>query len=344
MHGQYLKRSRRTTSLQAIALLLFAVCTGAFSQTNSIPSLEPGTLPLSWRPAGPLCVETPPWQVHAYNEQFFLMRQSGCTDFEKPFVFLFFGDDQALLVDTGSRGGNIVPTLSYVIHAYLEKHQLKSMPLTVVHTHAHGDHTAGDKDLLAWSDAAIHVTLIPATVEAEKPFYKISNWPADRGSIDLGGRVIDVIPIPGHQAAGVAFYDRRTGILLTGDNVYPGRLYIQDFKTYSESNERLIRFTTEHPVSHLLGNHIEQKRTAFLDYPVGTIYQPDEHCLELDRSVLLEIRDALNAMKDKPVRLSLADFTLFPTRGDAGPTEQEIKDSTKYIQDQERNKWNDLRK
>jgi len=35
----------------------------------------------------------------------YILRQSGCTDYEKPFVYLLFGKQRALLVDTGSHHG-----------------------------------------------------------------------------------------------------------------------------------------------------------------------------------------------------------------------------------------------
>jgi hydroxyacylglutathione hydrolase len=38
-------------------------------------------------------------------------------------------------------------------------------------------------------------------------------------------------------------------------------------------SSRLVDFTQGKIVTHLLGNHIEQTRTAYLDYPVGTIYR-----------------------------------------------------------------------
>ena len=64
-------------------------------------------------------------------------------------------------------------------------------------------------------------------------------WDAD---IDLGDRVIDVIPIPGHEKSSIALYDRQTGVLLTGDTLYPGRLYVPaaDFATFVESVQRLV--------------------------------------------------------------------------------------------------------
>jgi glyoxylase-like metal-dependent hydrolase (beta-lactamase superfamily II) len=83
---------------------------------------------------------------------------------------------------------------------------------------------------------------VPLTVEGTQQFFGIKNWPEDAGAIDLGGRVIDVIPIPGHDQLGVALYDRQTGVLLTGDSLYPGRLYIPDFAAFTSSTERLVAF------------------------------------------------------------------------------------------------------
>jgi hydroxyacylglutathione hydrolase len=259
------------------------------------PALEPGTVPASWITGGPNCLEIPDWQVHQYNPTFLILRESGCTNYEKPFLFLILGKDRALLVDTGA---GPVDTAAFV-------QRLTKLPLLVVHTHAHGDHVAGDKGFTS-------ATLIPATVEAEQKAFGIANWPNDPGSIDLGDRIIDVIAIPGHQAAHVAYYDRKTGILLTGDHLYPGRLYVADFPAYVASTQRLVQFTESHPVAHILGNHIEQTSTPYVDYPTGTKYQPNEHTLELGRANLLELMSALEALHGKPARVFLRDLTIYP--------------------------------
>ena len=259
------------------------------------PSIETGTLPASWITGGPNCLEIPDWQVHQYNPTFFILRESGCTNYEKPFLYLILGKDRALLVDTGAGPVN---TAAFV-------QRLTKLPLTVVHSHAHGDHVAGDKGFTT-------ATLIPATVEAEQKAFGIANWPDDPGSIDLGDRVIDVLAIPGHQPAHVAYYDRKTGILLTGDHLYPGRLYITDFPAYVASTRRLVQFTSTRPVAHILGCHIEQSSTPFVDYPTGTTYQPHEHSLELGRAHLLELMTALEALDGKPAKVFLRDLTIYP--------------------------------
>ncbi|SNT35313.1 Glyoxylase, beta-lactamase superfamily II [Granulicella rosea] len=302
----------KTLAPALLALALSTSLHAQFAQPDG-GTVRPGKLPLTWSTGGPKCMEMPEWQVHEYNPDLFILRQSGCTDYEKPFVYLFFGKDRALLYDTGSRKGNLAPTLQHVVHQWMTRNQRTSMPVVVTHSHSHGDHIAGDADIQALKDAAMPIAFIAPTVDAVKTLYNIANWPEQTGSIDLGGRVLDAIPIPGHDTASIALYDRQTGVLLTGDSVYPGRIYIRDFDAFTKSTTRLVEFTKDKPVAHILGCHIEETRTPFLDYPVGTIYQPDEHALELSRGTLLEMQAALATLNGTPKRVAYRDFSLWPS-------------------------------
>jgi hydroxyacylglutathione hydrolase len=307
--------SHMRTSPAALALLLAVFSLPRVVAQAAQPdggNVRPGILPLAWNTGGPKCMEMPEWQVHEYNPDLYILRQSGCTDYEKPFVFLLFGADRALLLDTGSRHGNIAPQIQLTVHRWLLRNNRAGLPLVVVHTHSHSDHVAGDAELQALNDSGIPVTYVAPTVEANQRFYGIAHWPDDPGVVDLGNRMIDVLAIPGHDAAGVALYDRQTAILFTGDSVYPGRLYIRDLSAFERSNQRMLRFTEGRLVAHILGNHIEQTRTPYLDYPVGTMYQPDEHEWALSRGVLFEIQAGLQAMHGKPQRIAYRDFSLWP--------------------------------
>jgi glyoxylase-like metal-dependent hydrolase (beta-lactamase superfamily II) len=94
-------------------------------------------------------------------------------------------------------------------------------PLLVIHSHSHGDHTSGDRKLAALPG----VTVVTAKPEAIEAALSMKNWPNQPGTIDLGGgRVLDAIPIPGHDTADLALYDRQTALLFSGDTLYPGRL------------------------------------------------------------------------------------------------------------------------
>lgn len=267
-------------------------------------------MPRAWMTGGPNCLELPAWQVHEYNASFYILRQSGCTHYEKPFLYLIFGKERALLVDTGAGKSDAAPVVTGLIGKWAARSQRPGIPLVVAHSHGHGDHTAGDSGFAGMAN----VTLVPAEVEAEKKAFGIANWPAGAGSIDLGDRVIDVLAIPGHQPAHLAYYDRRTGILLTGDHLYAGRLYVTDFAAYLASTRRLAAFTEGRPVAHILGCHIEQSSTPYVDYPVGTVYQPSEHSLELGRAHLLELLDGLEQQQGEPKQVAYRDFTIFPKK------------------------------
>ena len=155
--------------------------------------------------------------------------------------------------------------------------------------------------------------MVPAQVPAIQKAFGIAQWPNDPGVLELGNRTIDVLGMPGHDAAAIVLYDRRTGILFTGDNIYPGRLYIRDWPTYAQSTQRLVDFADQHLVSHLLGNHIEQSATPFLEYTIGSIYQPNEHVLELTRANLIELNQELIRLKGQPARVALRDLTIYPS-------------------------------
>jgi glyoxylase-like metal-dependent hydrolase (beta-lactamase superfamily II) len=283
-------------------------CTAILWAADAGPSLEPGTLPAQWMTGGPDCTTLPDWQVHKYNETFYILRESGCIHYEKPFLYLIFGEQKALLEDTGAGDVQTAPFVTALIAKWAKAKNRDPLPLVVIHSHGHGDHTAGDKGF----QNLPNVQFIAASPAEIQKAAAIANWPKDSGAIDLGGRIVDVIPIPGHQTASIALYDRRTGNLLTGDSLYPGRLYTSetDVPVYAESAQRLADFVKAHPIAHVLGTHIEESRTAYIDYVVGTKYQPEEHVLELTRAHVIELNDAFQAMKGMPATVALPDFTI----------------------------------
>ena len=91
----------------ALAVIAAAVVMSNASQADqAAPAFERGEFPVRWSPDRPDCAGVAPFQAHEYNSSFIILRQSGCTNFEKPFLYLFFGAKEALLVDTGARGAD----------------------------------------------------------------------------------------------------------------------------------------------------------------------------------------------------------------------------------------------
>ena len=325
-------------------LLVSAVLAQAQFPQPDGGGLEPGTLPAAWNTGGPKCMEVPEWQVHEYNPNLFILRQSGCTDYEMPFLYLFFGKDKAMLWDTGSRNGDLAPRLQHVVHDWLERNNRTSIPLIVMHSHQHGDHIWSDTAVRALQDPAMPITFVAPNVEAVSKFFGIDPWPTALGQVDLGGRVLNIIPIPGHAPDSIALYDRATGIVLTGDSLYPGRLYVSDFPAFQASTERLIAFLEGKPVAYILGNHIEETSTPFKDFPIGTIYHPHEHRLQLSFGDLLELEDGLKSMQNVPRRLAFADFTIWPHVPGQRGQDSQLRQTLKQIQQEQfKNKWDQPR-
>jgi glyoxylase-like metal-dependent hydrolase (beta-lactamase superfamily II) len=109
-------------------------------------------------------------------------------------------------------------------------------------------------------------------------------------------------------------YDERTRLLLAGDSLYPGRLYVPSnlFLDYRDSIDRLVAFTRNHKVSHILGAHIEMTREPGKDFRDLAPSHPDEHVLELPVADLLELQAAVHRMGDAAVRDVHPDFIVQP--------------------------------
>src|SRR6202521_2292136 len=183
----------------SIAVVCCILGSGLGASEADGAGLQPGALPSTWTTGGPNCVTVPDWQVHEYNDDFYILRESGCIHFEKPFLYLIFGQNKALLEDTGAGDVQTAPFVMELLAKWAKKKNHAPVSLIVIHSHAHGDHIAGDKQFQA--DAAVQF-VAPTPMEIQKAA-GIANWPGDIGHIDLGGRVVDVIPIPGHNDASI---------------------------------------------------------------------------------------------------------------------------------------------
>lgn len=250
-------------------------------------------------------------QVQSLDSDTFVIRQSVKTNFEAPFLYLLFGRDKALLIDTGAEGGSIRPTVDRIIADWLAAHRRTAIPLIVAHSHSHGDHIAGDAAFRDRPDTTV-IGLKPEDVAA---FFGIGNWPQEIARFDLGGRVLNIIPTPGHQAAAIMVYDRRLKILLSGDTLYPGRLYVPvNFLGDNRASvDRLAAFARKHPIRAVLGAHVEMTRTPGRDYPHEATAHPDEHPLELPAETISELQSGLKADLDVPDQPQVHDrFIIYP--------------------------------
>lgn len=253
----------------------------------------------------------PKIQVHRYDPHTLVLRQSKAIHFEAPFLFLLFGNERALLLDTGATADPALfplrSTVDALIEEWLTEHPRPSYELVVAHTHAHSDHVAGDPQFTGRPATRV----VAPDVAAVQAFFGFTGWPTEVVRFDLGGRVLDVTGIPGHHETSIAIYDPWTGILFTGDTVLPGRFYVHDFPAFRASLDRLVQLAADRPVTHVLGCHIEMRRTPGRDYPIGARYQPDEPPLQLTVAQLAAARDAAVKVADHPGVHVFDDFIIF---------------------------------
>ena len=262
--------------ITSFAFLL--ACMTAQAQQQSQP--QPGSLDVRWNEGLPDCSHNtqPSLQVHRYNANTYVLRQNPCATYEAPFLYLLIGTGQALLIDSGAVADAGTMPLANTVIGVLPTVGGAKLPLMVVHTHSHLDHRAGDVQFQQLPD----VTVAAADLGGVRKFFGFADWPNSEAQIDLGDRIVDVIPTPGHSASHVSYYDRQTALLFTGDFLMPGRLIIEDTVADLASAQRIAAFARSHPISHVLGGHIEldvDDRTL----PMGSTYHPRERALPLGK-------------------------------------------------------------
>jgi len=259
-------------------------------------------------------------QVHRYDEHTVILRQSKSVNYEAPFLYLLFGNDRALLLDTGATADParfpLRATVDRLIEEWLAGHPRPSYGLVVAHTHGHGDHFAGDGQFTGRPAT----TVVSHELDAVQRYFGFTGWPGQVVTFDLGGRVLEITGSPGHHPAAITVYDPWSGFLLTGDTVLPGRLYVDDPALFLASLDRMVEFAGSRTVTHVMGCHVEMTSRPGRDYPIGATYQPDERVLEMTMAQLTAVRAAAAAVAGQRGVHRFDDFIIYndPGPGDVG--------------------------
>jgi hypothetical protein len=158
------------------ALALAVAVSSGDPQPSSLappPSLEGGVFPATWAVVKHECVIAPAFRAYEYNPTFIIIRQSGCTHYEKPFLYLIFGKERALLLDTGAGTPDVKSVVMNVMKKWCERNGRESIPLVVAHTHNHSDHVAGDKQFQGIPD----VSFVGAELDTAIQYWGFTKWP-----------------------------------------------------------------------------------------------------------------------------------------------------------------------
>jgi len=251
-------------------------------------------------------------QAVQYNEDTYILRQNVCVHWEAPFTYLLFGNKGALLIDTGATPEAawypLRETVDRIVARWSQMRRKKQVPLTVVMTS--GEDIAQNQGLGQFLGRP-DTTLAPRPLEGMKRFFKLEgSWPSGTARIDLGDRVVEVIPTPGAHRDGVSFYDPYNDFLHTGDLLYPGKINIGNDGDYVASLERLKRWHAAHPVKYVMGGHIEMQFVPGKAYPRFATYKPYERLLQMEPALIEDALASARQVAGRKMMLVRPDFIL----------------------------------
>ena len=175
------------------------------------------TYPLS-RQFSARLVKPDTWAIYPFNPS---------SDTPRPHVLV--GEKYALVID---------PTdTTLALREYIETY-ITDKPLKVANTHSHGDHTLANWQFadceifmseLAWQEIR-KMRETWADNPKSKDFPVSDYTPTLIGvgdTIDLGGRVLEIIPYhPCHSPTSLIYLDKTCGVLFSGDEIDPGQINI----------------------------------------------------------------------------------------------------------------------
>jgi len=275
----------------------------------------PGNLAFRWTYGSNIAAKNrdPRVQVVQYNEDTFVLRQNVCVHWEAPFTYLLFGNRGALLIDSGATSDAdhypLRKTVDAIITRWAQARGRMRVPLTVALTS--GEDTAQNQGLVQFAGRS-DTTIVPTPLGAMKGFYGLAaSWPSGFGKIDLGDRVIEVIPTPGTHKDGVSFYDPYCDFLFTGDLLFPGKINVSNDRDFAVSLERLKTFAESRPVKWVMGGHVEMMFVPGKYYARFATYKPYERVLEMEPALIGEALQYAREVQGKEMMLIRPDFALF---------------------------------
>ncbi len=192
--------------------------------------------------------------------------------FQEVISYLVVGSTGALLFDSGMGMGPIRKAVE----------SLTTLPVRVLNSHTHFDHVGGNADFdrvlaldtrftrasargmahdVVKGEVAPEALCRPLPAGQAVASYRIrpwtiTDWVKDGDVVDLGGRRLEILSVPGHTPDSLALFDREAGLLFTGDTFYDGPLWLFEPETDLDAYQRsLARLRALPGVRHLLTNH-----------------------------------------------------------------------------------------
>lgn len=158
-------------------------------------------------------------------------------------LYLVEGNDRAILIDAGT----YIPDLDKIVA------KITSKPVTMMLTHAHGDHVGGVGPFTEVYLNAGDMTIVPNNMRNYKGQIRYLN---DGQVIDLGGREIEVIFTPGHTPGSATFFDKAKHYGFSGDAFGSTNLLVfTNLSTEMYTAERIENYMKKHDIRFLFPGH-----------------------------------------------------------------------------------------
>jgi hydroxyacylglutathione hydrolase len=168
------------------------------------------------------------YTVEALDERTFAIGEPRYA--QQNFSYLIVGSERAVLFDAGPGVRDIRPIAE----------SLTDRPITFVPSHLHFDHLGDGArfssiavvDLPDLRERDRNGQLTPTNAEHlgftegfAIPTLQVTEWIAPGSTISLGDRSLLVLHTPGHTADSITLVETATGLIFSGDFVYPGPLF-----------------------------------------------------------------------------------------------------------------------
>lgn len=158
-------------------------------------------------------------------------------------LYLIEGNERAILIDAGV----YIPDLDKIVA------KITSKPVTMMLTHAHGDHVGGVGPFPEVYLNAGDMTIVPNNMRNYKGQIRYLN---DGQVIDLGGREIEVIFTPGHTPGSATFFDKAQHYGFSGDAFGSTNLLVfTNLSTEMYTAERIENYMKKHDIRFLFPGH-----------------------------------------------------------------------------------------
>ncbi|MFK7805682.1 MAG: MBL fold metallo-hydrolase [Anaerolineae bacterium] len=227
---------------------------------------------------------------------------------EEVLSFLLVGIHEVALIDTGCG--------FFSIKAAVES--ITDLPCKVINTHSHFDHIGNNPEFSEIlmldhpenrkrSQAGLSAEFLTEFITAEQfwgqapaglpvPF-ELAQFPQvsffnDGDLLDLDPFKLEVLHTPGHCADHCCFYDREKGLLIAGDNLYDGPIFIKEHGGLADYRQSIDILCALPGLTRILPSH-----NGF-DFPIEKLHQIRDGLAKIETAELEE-----TVVIDGPLRI-----------------------------------------